>query len=208
MNYPIIEKYFSGLTGEQKQQFDALRDLYTQWNTMINIISRKDIDNLYERHILHSLSIACLIRFTEGTHIMDAGTGGGFPGIPLAIFFPAVTFHLVDSTGKKIKVAQSVTDTLGLKNVTTSHCRIEDEKAVFDFVVSRAVMALPKLTKLVMKNIGKDHRNALPNGVICLKGGDVKNETSSFGKNVIISELKTFFREPYFDTKKLIYIAL
>ena len=208
MNYPILEKYFPGLTAEQKRQFDTLSDLYTNWNTMINVISRKDIDNLYERHIQHSLGIACFIRFTEDTHIMDAGTGGGFPGIPIAILFPAVKFHLIDSTGKKIKVAQSVVDTLGLKNVTTRHCRIEDEKDVFDFVVSRAVMTLSELAKIVRKNIKKDHRNALPNGVICLKGGDVNKETTPFGKNCIVTELNEYFEEPYFETKKLIYVPL
>ena len=208
MNYPIIEKYFSGLTGEQKQQFDALRDLYTQWNTMINIISRKDIDNLYERHILHSLSIACLIRFTEGTHIMDAGTGGGFPGIPLAILFPKVNFCLIDSTGKKIKVVQTIANTIGLNNVSTLQGRLEDEKNIFDFVVSRAVMTLAEMVKLIRKNIAKENRNALPNGLIYLKGGLVCKETTPFGKNAMIVELSEYFDEVYFETKKIIYITL
>ena len=204
----ILKNYFPEMTGEQTQQFDALGDSYANWNAMINVISRKDIDNLYERHVLHSLGIARFIRFTTGTRIMDAGTGGGFPGIPLAILFPKVEFHLVDSTGKKIKVAQSVADTLGLKNVTTSHRRIEDEKSAFDFVVSRAVMTLPELAKLVRKNIAKIQRNALPNGLICLKGGNVNKEIAPFGKNVLVTELSDYFAEPYFETKKIIYVPL
>ena len=196
------------MTGEQSKQLDALGDLYAEWNAKINVISRKDINNLYERHILHSLGIACFIRFTGGTSVMDAGTGGGFPGIPLAIMFPEVRFLLIDSIGKKIKVAQAIADTTGLKNVTTRHCRIEDEKDVFDFVISRAVMTLPEMAKLVRKNIAKAHQNALPNGLICLKGGDVKKETAGFGKNVITAELNEYFNEPYFESKKLIYIPL
>ena len=208
MNTAILNKYFSGLTDVQTKQFDALGDLYADWNAMINVISRKDIDNLYEHHILHSLGIAQFIRFTKDTHVMDVGTGGGFPGIPLAILFPEAVFHLIDSTGKKIKVAQSITDALGLKNVTTQQCRVEDEKNTFDFIVSRAVMTLPELAKLVRKNIGKIQRNALPNGLICLKGGNVNNETASFGKNIIITELNEYFDEPYFETKKIIYLPL
>ena len=208
MNHKILEKYFHGLTDEQAAQFDALWDLYVDWNAKINVISRKDIDNLYERHILHSLSIAQFIRFTDETNVMDAGSGGGFPGIPLAILFPEVKFHLVDSIGKKIKVAQSVTEAIGLKNVTVRNCRIEDEKRIFDFIVSRAVMTLSELAKLVRKNIGKVHRNALPNGLICLKGGHVNKETAPFGKKIIITELSDYFNEPYFETKKILYIPL
>ena len=208
MNYRLLEKYFPGITDEQTKQFEALDVLYHDWNAKINLISRKDIDNLYERHILHSLAIACFIRFKDGTDIMDAGTGGGFPGIPLAIFFPKVKFHLLDSIGKKIKVAQTVANETGLKNITTSHCRIEDEKRTFDFVVSRAVLTLPEMARLVRKNIAKTHYNALPNGLICLKGGNINNETTAFGKNVIITEINEFFDEPYFDAKKIIYIPL
>ena len=208
MNRFVIQKYFPALTEEQMRQFDALNDLYATWNAKINVISRKDIDNLYERHILHSLGIACFIRFTVETRVMDAGTGGGFPGIPLAILFPEVRFHLVDSTGKKIKVAQAIADETGLKNITTRHCRIEEEKGIFDFVVSRAVTTLPEMARLVRKNIAKVHRNALPNGLICLKGGDVKKETARFGKNVIVSELNEYFNEEYFESKKIIYIPL
>ena len=208
MNRQILLKYFPRMTGEQTKQFDALGDLYVEWNAKINVISRKDINHLYEHHILHSLGIACFIRFTPETFVMDAGTGGGFPGIPLAILFPEVQFHLIDSTGKKIKVAQAIADETGLKNITTRHCRIEEEKRTFDFVVSRAVMSLPEMTGLVRKNIAKIHRNALPNGLICLKGGDVKKETARFGKNVIVSELNEYFNEEYFESKKIIYIPL
>lgn len=204
----VIQKYFPEITGRQTKQLDALGELYAGWNAKINVISRKDIDHLYEHHILHSLSIARFIHFTDETHVMDVGTGGGFPGIPLAILYPEVRFHLVDSIGKKIKVAQSVADAIELKNVTTRHCRIEEEKAMFDFVVSRAVMTLPELAKLVRKNIGQKQRNALPNGLICLKGGDLQKEMSPFGKNVISTMLSEYFDEPFFETKKVIYIPL
>lgn len=208
MNNTIIKKYFPQITNEQAKQFDALGALYADWNAKINVISRQDIDHLYEHHILHSLSIAKFIRFTDETHVMDVGTGGGFPGIPLAILFPDVKFHLVDSIGKKIKVAQSVADTIGLKNISTKHGRIEEEKNTFDFVVSRAVMTLPELVKLVRKNIGKEQRNALPNGLICLKGGDLNKEISPFSKNMISTGLSNYFDEEFFKTKKVIYIPL
>jgi len=208
MSQTLITKYFPHITGDQQRQFDALKDLYADWNAKVNVISRKDMDNLYERHVLHSLGIACFIRFTEGTRIMDVGTGGGFPGIPLAILFPQVKFHLIDSIGKKIKVTQSVADALGLENVTTRQCRVEDEKNKYDFVVCRAVMTLPDLVRLVRKNIEKAQYNALPNGLICLKGGDVCNETASFGRNVIVAEMSDYFDEAFFKTKKLIYLRL
>ena len=204
----IIKKYFPEITNEQAGQFDKLGELYVDWNTKINVISRKDIDNLYEHHILHSLSIAKFIRFTDGTSIIDVGTGGGFPGIPLAILFPEVRFHLVDSICKKIKVAQSVADAVGLKNVTSRHCNIQEEKAVFDFAVSRAVMTLPELVKLIRKNISKEQHNALPNGLICLKGGDINNETAMFGKSVIAADVSEYFKEEFFKTKKVIYTPL
>jgi 16S rRNA (guanine527-N7)-methyltransferase len=204
----IIKKYFPELTAHQTEQLDALGELYADWNAKINVISRKDIDNLYERHILHSLGIARFLRFSEDTNILDAGTGGGFPGIPLAILFPDVRFHLIDSTGKKVKVARSVAESIGLANVTTRHCRVEEEKSTFDFVVSRAVMTLPELVKCVRKNIGREQRNALPNGVICLKGGDVKKETAPFGKNILSAALSDYFSEAFFETKKVIYIPL
>jgi 16S rRNA (guanine527-N7)-methyltransferase len=205
---PVIRKYFPEITGEQTKQLDAFGELYAGWNAKINVISRRDIANLYERHVLHSLSIARFIRFTAGTRVMDAGTGGGFPGIPLAVLYPEVRFHLVDGIGKKINVAQSVADTVGLKNVTTRHCRIEEEKARFDFVVSRAVMTLHGLVRLVGKNIGQEQRNALPNGLICLKGGDLQKELVPFGKQVICTMVSDYFDEPFFETKKIIYIPL
>ena len=204
----IIKKYFPEITAEQTVRFDALGALYADWNEKINVISRKDIENLYEHHILHSVSIAKFIRFTDGSRVMDVGTGGGFPGIPLAILFPEVKFHLVDSIGKKIKVAQSIADAIGLKNITSRHCSVQEEKSLFDFVVSRAVMTLPELIKLVRKNIGKEQRNALPNGLICLKGGDLHKEISQFGRNVISTDLNEYFSEEFFNTKKVIYIPL
>ena len=173
----LILKYFPDLTEEQKRQFAALYDLYLDWNSKINVISRKDIENLYEHHVLHSLGIAKVIRFRPGTQIMDLGTGGGFPGIPLAILFPEVQFHLVDSIGKKVRVASEIANSIGLKNVTFRHARAEEEKGKFDFVVSRAVMPLTDLLKIIRKNISSKQQNALPNGLICLKGGELGNET-------------------------------
>ena len=167
--------YFPDLTQQQLQQLDALYALYTDWNAKINVISRKDIENLYPHHVLHSLGIVKMLRFKEGSTVMDLGTGGGFPGIPLAILFPQVHFHLVDSIGKKIKVAQSVADSIGLQNVSFLHGRGEEEKGKFDFVVSRAVMPLADLVKIVRKNIRKEQINALPNGLICLKGGELEH---------------------------------
>ena len=204
----VIKKYFPEITNGQEEQFEALGGLYSDWNSKINVISRKDIDNLYLHHVLHSLGIAKFIRFTSYTKVMDVGTGGGFPGIPLAILFPEVRFHLVDSIGKKITVAQSVADAIGLKNVTTRHCRIQEEKNIFDFVVSRAVMILPELIKIVRKNISKQQHNPLPNGIVCLKGGDLRKETLQFGRDVITTELIDFFDEEFFEAKKIIYIPL
>lgn len=204
----IILKYFPGLTDIQKEQFGALYDLYTDWNSKINVISRKDIANLYEHHVLHSLGIAKIINFKPGTGVMDLGTGGGFPGIPLAIFFPEVTFHLVDSIGKKVKVATEVANAIGLKNVTTRHCRAEEEKQQFDFVVSRAVMPLADLLKIIRKNIRKEQHNALPNGLICLKGGELDKEVTPVKKQALITDLKDFFSEEYFETKKVVYVPI
>jgi 16S rRNA (guanine527-N7)-methyltransferase len=204
----IVRKYFPELTVRQTEQFDALGGLYADWNAKINVISRRDIDNLYERHVLHSLGIARFLRFSDDTEILDAGSGGGFPGIPLAILFPGVRFCLIDSIGKKIRVAQSVADAIGLHNVTTRNCRIEEEKAAFDFVVSRALLPLPELVRLVRKNIAATQRSALPNGLICLKGGDLRKETAPFGKKVLSTDLKDCFGEAYFETKKVIYISL
>ena len=170
----LITKYFTNLTDKQKEQFAALYDLYLDWNSKINVISRKDITNLYEHHVLHSLGIARFIEFTPHTSIMDLGTGGGFPGIPLAILFPEVGFHLVDSIGKKVKVASEIAQAIGLENVSFRHCRAEEEKQMFDFVVSRAVMPLTDLLKIIRKNIAKEQHNAIPNGLICLKGGELE----------------------------------
>ena len=204
----LILKYFPRLTEKQKEQFAALYDLYTDWNSKINVISRKDITNLYEHHVLHSLGIAKVINFTPGTHVMDLGTGGGFPGIPLAILFPETNFHLVDSIGKKIKVGQAVAEAIGLKNVTFRHCRAEEEKQLFDFVVSRAVMPLADLVKIARKNIKKEQQNALPNGLICLKGGELQHEILPFHKQAVSLNLSDHFKEEFFQTKKVVYVPL
>ena len=204
----IIEKYFPNLSDEQRTRFAALKDLYEDWNSKINVISRKDIGNLYEHHVLHSLGIAKVINFKPGTTVMDLGCGGGFPGIPLAILFPEVKFHLVDSIGKKIRVCNEVIAGTGLSNVTTRHCRAEEEKSQFDFVVSRAVMPLADLVKLVRKNIRKEQHNALPNGLICLKGGELENEAMPFKHQVMITDLKDYFTEEFFETKKVVYLGL
>ena len=200
--------YFPDLTQQQLQQLDALYALYTDWNAKINVISRKDIENLYPHHVLHSLGIVKMLRFKEGSTVMDLGTGGGFPGIPLAILFPQVHFHLVDSIGKKIKVAQSVADSIGLQNVSFLHGRGEEEKGKFDFVVSRAVMPLADLVKIVRKNIRKEQINALPNGLICLKGGELEHEILPFRNQAITLELTDYFQESYFETKKVVYVPL
>ena len=204
----IIRRYYPTLSGQQERQFAALYSIYSEWNTKINVISRKDIENLYERHVLHSLGIEKLVRFKNSSTVLDVGTGGGFPGIPLAILFPETSFLLIDSTGKKINVAQAVIDSIGLTNVKTRHCRIEDEKATFDFIVSRAVMPLPDLVKLVRKNIRKEQKNAIPNGLICLKGGELHKETAPFSKQIVCVNLADFFKESFFKTKKVIYIPL
>lgn len=204
----LILKYFPDLTEEQKGQFAALYDLYTDWNSKINVISRKDIGNLYEHHVLHSLGIAKVIRFAPGTKIMDLGTGGGFPGIPLAILFPEVQFHLVDSIGKKVRVATKVAGSIGLKNVTTRHARAEEEKQLFDFVVSRAVMPLTDLLKIIRKNISPKQQNALPNGLICLKGGELEKEAMPVRNKTTMWDLKEFFGEEFFETKKAVYVTV
>lgn len=204
-----ILKYFPDLTAGQKASFQALGDLYTDWNAKINVISRKDIANLYVHHILHSLGIAKALRFCPGTKVMDIGTGGGFPGIPLAILFPETTFHLVDSIGKKVRVAREVAQAIGLENVTFCHERAEDEKGTFDFVVSRGVMKLPDLLRLVRKNIRREPQlNFLPNGLLCLKGGDLQEELKPVRKEAEVWELSHYFDEPFFETKKLIYVPV
>lgn len=201
-------KYFPNLSEEQIRQFTALRELYTDWNSKINVISRKDIDNLYEHHILHSLGIAKVIKFAPGTNIMDLGTGGGFPGIPLAILFPECKFHLVDSIGKKIKVATEVSNSIGLKNVNLSHSRGEEIKDKYHFVVTRAVMPLIDLMKTVKKNIGNEQFNLLPNGIIALKGGELNAEMASM-KNICTTwDLKDYFNEEFFETKKVVHVTV
>ena len=204
----VILKYFPELNEEQKKQFAALDGLYRDWNAKINVISRKDIDNLYEHHVLHSLGIAKVINFRPGTRVMDLGTGGGFPGIPLAILFPEVQFHLLDSIGKKVRVASEVASEIGLKNTTFRHARAEEEKETFDFVVSRAVMQLPELAKIVRKNISARQQNALPNGIICLKGGDITQEVAAFRHQSLTWDVEDFFKEEYFKGKRIIFVAI
>ena len=204
----IILKYFPDITEEQKKQFAALYDLYTEWNAKINVISRKDIENLYEHHVLHSLAIARVIQFRAGSRIMDLGTGGGFPGIPLAILFPEVHFHLVDSIGKKVRVATEVATAIGLKNVTFRHARAEEEKQTFDFVVSRAVMPLADLIKIIKKNISVKQQNALPNVLICLKGGELEHEAMPFKHKTVMHNLSDEFEEEFFKTKKVVYVTV
>lgn len=204
----LIEKYFPQLSDEQREQFAKLDALYHEWNEKINVISRKDIDNLYEHHVLHSLAIAKMVNFRPGTQILDFGTGGGFPGVPLAILFPECEFKLIDGTGKKIRVAQEVSNAIGLKNCHPEHLRGEEEKGKYDFVVSRAVMPLPDLVKIVRKNIGKEQRNALPNGVICLKGGDLQAETQPYRRIVMTQALSEWFSEEWFKEKYCIYLPL
>jgi len=209
MGIDIILKYFPNITDKQKEQFSALYPLYSDWNSKINVISRKDIDNLYIHHVLHSLGIAKIIQFTDGTYIMDVGTGGGFPGIPLAILFPKCKFLLVDSIGKKvIKVAAEIAKEIGLTNVECRHSRAEDIKEKVDFVVSRGVMPLPDLVKIVRKNISKEQKNALPNGVICLKGGNLEGELKPFKKHAETDNLSSFFKEDFFAEKKIVYVLI
>lgn len=204
----IILKYFPQLSAEQQHQIALLDELYRDWNSKINVISRKDIDNLYEHHVLHSMAIARMLNFRPGTRILDFGTGGGFPGIPLAILFPECHFKLIDGTGKKIRVAQEVAQAIGLKNCQPEHLRGEDEKGKYDFVVSRAVMPLPDLVKIVKKNISKEQHNALPNGVICLKGGHLDAELKPYRKIVEMVELSQWFSEEWFKEKYVICLPL
>jgi len=204
----IIFNYFPDLTEKQKQQFTALKELYTFWNNQINVISRKDTDDFYERHVLHSLAIAKVITFKEGTRILDIGTGGGFPGIPLAILFPTCTFVLVDSIGKKIKVVQEVANTLGLTNVTAHHKRAEQINEQFDFIVSRAVTAMPAFLTWTRNKFIKLNKNTLSNGILYLKGGDLREEMKEVKQKVFYHEIPKFYSEDFFETKKVVYLDM
>ncbi|MCF6295464.1 MAG: 16S rRNA (guanine(527)-N(7))-methyltransferase RsmG [Flavobacteriaceae bacterium] len=203
----LILKYFPNLTEDQIDKFKKLKALYQDWNLKINVVSRKDIDELYLRHVLHSLGIAKIIRFKKGTKILDVGTGGGFPGIPLAILFPESDFHLVDSIAKKLKVVDEVVAGLGLTNVKTTHSRVEDIKGTYDFIVSRAVAAMPTFVHWVKGKIAKKQNNALKNGILYLKGGDLTEELQNY-KSAIQYNLSDYFTEDFFDTKKLVYLPL
>lgn len=205
MSVSLILKYFPEITDEQKQQFEKLEQLYTEWNEKINVISRKDMDGLYEKHILHSLGIAKVMPFADGTKVLDIGTGGGFPGIPLAIFFPEVSFTLIDSIGKKIKVVEAVSEGLGLKNVTAVHGRAEKLKEKFHFVVSRAVTQMPEFLRWLKGKFEKEQFNEKHNGVLYLKGGDLAEELA--GLRCEIFQLKNYFEEEFFDTKKVVYLS-
>ncbi len=201
-----ILKYFPEISSLQKSQFEALQGLYEHWNAAINVISRKDIENLYERHVLHSLGIGRVITFAPGSQILDVGTGGGFPGIPLAILFPEADFHLVDSTGKKIKVVKAVAEALELKNVSTEQCRAEELNGRYDFIVSRAVASLPEFTSWIKKNISRKPINALHNGILYLKGGDVSQEIKESAGKYQIYKLSRYFDESYFETKSVVHL--
>jgi len=203
-----INHYFPQLTPVQVIQFGKMAPLYREWNEKINVISRKDIDSLYEKHVLHALAIAKIITFRPGTKILDVGTGGGFPGIPLAILFPESQFTLIDSIGKKIKVVQAVAEELELTNVKAFHTRVQEVKEEFDFVISRAVTAFPDFVGLVRKNIARKPQNSRPNGIIYLKGGDFHDEIRNFKSAIEVSEISGFFSEPYFETKKVIYLPI
>ena len=201
-------KYFPELTAVQRDQLAQLETLYPEWNAKINVISRKDIDNLEINHLLHSLGLVKFVKFTPGTRVMDLGTGGGLPGIPLAIYYPEVTFHLVDRIGKKLKVAQDIAERIGLTNVTFQHGDVKEVKGKFDFVVSRAVMDLGDMVPLVKRFIDSEDRNAVPNGLICLKGGDLSGEIAQYKNKVLIDDLSSYFKEDFFKTKKILYLPL
>ena len=203
----LIQKYFPNLSEIQFKQFEALQGLYGDWNSQINVISRKDIESLYLRHVLHSLSIAKLIQFKAGTKILDIGTGGGFPGIPLAILFPEVTFHLVDSINKKLKVVNGVAESLGLENVYTTHARAETIKGQYDFIVSRAVTTMPDFVSWIKNRVAKTNTHAIKNGILYLKGGDLTEELKTYTKATLY-DLSAYFEEDFFETKKIVHLPL
>lgn len=204
----LLLKYFPGLTERQKEQFAAMPALYAEWNDKINVVSRKDINNLYERHVIHSLGIAKVQAFRPGSSVMDVGTGGGFPGIPLAVLFPETSFHLVDSIGKKIKVVENVASSLGLQNVRAEQIRAEQVAGTYDFIVSRAVTELPAFVKWVRSKISPHSAHELRNGILYLKGGDLAEELRAFGSKPKIYNLSDFFSEEFFETKKVVYLPL
>lgn len=204
----IIDKYFPNLSQKQKEQFQNLDTLYREWNAKINVISRKDIDNLYEHHVLHSMAIAKIVRFKPGTSILDFGTGGGFPGIPLAILFPECRFRLIDGTGKKVNVAAEIAKAIGLENVEAIHQRGEEEKGKFDFIVSRAVMPMPDLVKIVSRNISRKQHNSIANGILALKGGNLSAELKPYHKIVEVTPISQFFDEEWFREKSVIYLPM
>ncbi len=204
----IILKYFPNITPTQQEQFAKLQSLYEEWNAQINVISRKDIDLLYERHVLHSLGIAKVIQFNPQTNVLDVGCGGGFPGIPLAILFPETNFYLVDSIGKKIKVVNEVAQALGLKNVRAEHTRAEDVQDRYEYIVSRAVTEFPAFYRWVQNKISRKQFNTLPNGILYLKGGDLTEEFKDFKKRVVFYDLKDFFEEEFFETKKVVFMPM
>jgi 16S rRNA (guanine527-N7)-methyltransferase len=203
----LIQKYFPNLTAIQLKQFEALQGLYEDWNSKINVISRKDIEALYLRHVLHSLSIAKLIQFQAGSKILDIGTGGGFPGLPLAILFPDVTFHLVDSINKKLKVVNGVAESLGLENIYTTHSRAELIKGQYDFIVSRAVTTMPDFVGWVKNRVAKKSVHPIKNGILYLKGGDLTEELKIYSKATLY-DLNAFFEEDFFETKKIVHLPL
>ena len=203
-----ILNYFPELSALQREQMARLEALYPEWNARINVISRRDIGNLEVNHLLHSLAVVKFVKFVPGTRVMDLGTGGGLPGIPLAVYYPEVTFHLVDRIGKKLKVAQDIAARIGLTNVTFQHGDVREVKGKFDFVVSRAVMSLGDLVPLARRFVDSVDRNAVPNGLLCLKGGDLSGEVMPFRGQVLVDELSSYFKEEFFKTKKLVYLPL